>query len=276
VVWRGSVFGHNLTSDIELAGHELLARPLADLAVRVVDAVSFEGVRIDRDQNARFQVWQWPGHLGFDVVGVGQAVVLTDAGAVLVDRSLADSSECRHLLATLVLPRLLVARGHLALHGAGVVVRGVCVAILGDTTIGKSSLAAEAMSRGHGVLTDDCLLIDVVGRRAWPGERVMRPRHFEASGAMNRRDVPIAFRDGAVPLGAFVVVHRRGPSSEFRGVEGRRRSALVHPHAFVSSDGSIAPSLRGVLAVTLSVPVYEGETAEGDVAGSLDAILAVS
>jgi hypothetical protein len=86
----------------------------------------------------------------------------------------------RHLLLDQVVPRLRARRGALVLHGALVDVEGVgSLLFLGDSGRGKSTLSAAFEQAGHGVLTDDCVLVEAQsglalafpsypGFRLWP------------------------------------------------------------------------------------------------------------
>lgn len=55
---------------------------------------------------------------------------------------------------------LLYQRGYLIFHGTAVNINGNGVAFLGDCGMGKSTIAAALVIRGHGLLTDDVLVID--------------------------------------------------------------------------------------------------------------------
>jgi hypothetical protein len=245
-MWRGSLYGHNLTSALALAGQPWLDAPLGTMTIGVEDSVQLVGDRIDLDLNERFHVYEQPDGFGFEIVGIGSAVASLSNLAIVVDRALEAEIGCDHVLATFVIPRVLVASGLLALHAAGIVVGGRCVAIVGDTEVGKSSLAAEAALRGMQVLSDDCLVFDRDTDRIWPGERTMRPRQY-AMGSMTRAERALPATVDPVSLGAVVVVTGRGPRAAFTHVDRRLAGTIVHQHAFVSSSASIGPSLRRVM-----------------------------
>lgn len=264
---RVSLYGYNITSSIPLAGHEWLERPLGRLAVETAASVSIAGERIDGDVSPRVRVYETDRSLSFEVVGVGATVAWLNDGLVVCDASFAGSVDGPHLLATLVLPRVLVAFGHLALHGAGIVTPQGCVAVVADTGTGKSTLTECAGFRGLGVVTDDCLLVDGDGS-VWPGERVIRPRR-ESS----RPELALASIDGPMPLVAVVVVSGRGPEAMFDRLPLLEAIAAVHVHAFVAAERTVARSLRGVAEICASVPVFRGDIADGDPNRSLDAIL---
>jgi hypothetical protein len=66
------------------------------------------------------------------------------------------ASTVRHLLVDQVVPRLLGHRGNLVVHGSAVVIDGQAVAFVGESGMGKSTLAAYLHQQGHEILTDDC------------------------------------------------------------------------------------------------------------------------
>jgi hypothetical protein len=74
-----------------------------------------------------------------------------------------DGETGRHLLLDQVLPRALAAQGALVLHGATVTVGGKAIALVGQTGVGKSTLAAALAARGHVLLADDGAVVEVSG-----------------------------------------------------------------------------------------------------------------
>jgi hypothetical protein len=85
----------------------------------------------------------------------------------------------RHLFIDAVFPHILNLKGHDALHATAVNGPAGCCAFLGNSGIGKSTLAAALVRRGWQLVCDDCLHFDVVadgvtvvpgyaGLRLWP------------------------------------------------------------------------------------------------------------
>lgn len=72
-----------------------------------------------------------------------------------------DMRELRAFLLERVLAELLRLRGRLLLHASGVVLRGGVVAIAGRSGLGKSTLAAVLHTRGHPVIADDLISIQL-------------------------------------------------------------------------------------------------------------------
>jgi len=69
----------------------------------------------------------------------------------------------RHLLIDQVIPRILGQRGSLVVHGSAVAVEGKAVVFVGESGLGKSTLAAYLHLQGHPLLTDDCLEVTGIG-----------------------------------------------------------------------------------------------------------------
>jgi hypothetical protein len=60
-----------------------------------------------------------------------------------------------------VLPRVLDDLGHLMIHGSAIDTPNGAVIFIGDTGLGKSTLAASFESAGIGLLSDDCMRLTV-------------------------------------------------------------------------------------------------------------------
>ena len=125
-----------------------------------------------------------------------------------------------HLWLNQVLPLALTRQGKLVLHGSAVGVEGRGVAFLGDSGMGKSTLAASFAVSGTHFLTDDGLLLEQEnGRptvvpshpsvRLWPdSEEALLPQGCDRAPAVSFTDKArllagpaIAFRSEPAPLG---------------------------------------------------------------------------
>lgn len=101
-----------------------------------------------------------------------------DAGTIAVDGKVGlDVHTLEHLLLDQALPRLLAARGHLMAHASLVQIGAHCVAFLGRSGWGKSTLAGLLHRRGFTALCDDCARLDlsagmVLATPAYPGMRL--------------------------------------------------------------------------------------------------------
>ena len=65
----------------------------------------------------------------------------------------------RHLLLNQVLPRVLSQQGKLVLHAGAIEVGGQCVAFLGQTGSGKSTLTASFQAQNYPLLSDDTIVV---------------------------------------------------------------------------------------------------------------------
>lgn len=98
----------------------------------------------------------------------------------------------RHALLDQIIPMYLGQLGRQVLHASAVELPdGQVVAFVGDSGLGKSTLAAAFAVRGAKVLTDDCLLIDeqdgnLVARGNYPGIRLLddSAQHYFGAGGI--------------------------------------------------------------------------------------------
>jgi hypothetical protein len=129
-----------------------------------------------------------------------------------------------------VIPRLLFHKGRMVMHASAVVLsNGLAVAFLGNSGLGKSTLAASFHRSGARLVTDDCLLLEkrgssLVGIPAYPSLRLW-PDSMAALLTGTGRYLPVAhdtgkFRmtvdsgqagKGPVPLSALFIL---GESSD--------------------------------------------------------------
>lgn len=100
----------------------------------------------------------WDGVGTFQVRGGTEITVDPEPGVSL--------QRVRLFLLGAALGTLLHQRGLLVLHGSAVSIDGAAVAFLGSKWCGKSTIAAVLNSRGHELVSDDVLAIEVKGARA--------------------------------------------------------------------------------------------------------------
>ena len=102
----------------------------------------------------------------------------------------------RHLLLDQVLPLVLNLKGREALHATAILTPpGVC-AFVGPTGAGKSTLAASFLRAGYAILSDDCLVVEIVSGEifatpAYPSLRLW-PDSFEALRGVADGSQPVA------------------------------------------------------------------------------------
>lgn len=97
-------------------------------------------------------VLRFPGLADFDVRPLEQAI-----DCYAPDGTPANT--LRHLVLDQVLPLIVGTADSIALHGSVVAAGGGAIAFLGESGLGKSTLAAMLGRRGCAVLSDDCCLL---------------------------------------------------------------------------------------------------------------------
>lgn len=75
-----------------------------------------------------------------------------------------DEASIRVFLLGSCLGALLFQRGLLVLHGNAIRVGDACLVCAGDSGVGKSTLAAAFMQRGHEILADDVVAVNSAGQ----------------------------------------------------------------------------------------------------------------
>lgn len=133
-------------------------------------------------------------------------VVSADGARIAID---ADGSapDTAHLLLHQVLPLAVSRLGRFVLHACAVETPHGAVALIGDSGVGKSTLAAAFCSRGFPLVADDALVVDLDddqvrtwptadGLRLWadamPAARVLQPAAVAPSGRKHRVPAPLA------------------------------------------------------------------------------------
>ena len=169
----------------------------------------------------------WPrrGTLGKDLIlafeGEGGARIGRDLSRIEGWREPETPDDrFRHLLLNQVLPRLLALRGRTVLHGSAVAIGSAAVGFLGDSGMGKSTLAASFGLNGYEVLADDGLVLDdtSAGFVVVPSFPTLRLLDASASALLRRSpqsvgkhaitEAELPFSDEVKPLaGLFVITH---------------------------------------------------------------------
>lgn len=95
--------------------------------------------------------------------------LVSGGNEIIIDKfSEADDDVLRLFLLGSAFGAVLHQRGYLPLHGNGILYNGECIAFLGRSGIGKSTLAAAFVKRGYRLLTDDVCTI-----KTFPDGRAM-------------------------------------------------------------------------------------------------------
>jgi hypothetical protein len=128
---------------------------------------------------------RFPDLADFEVSASGKSVAAYPAPGT-------DEVTLEHLYINQVVPLALSRQGRPAFHASVVTVPGGCVAFLGKTGMGKSTLAASFALEDAAFLTDDALIIDENdGIRAMPSRASLRLWE-DSVEALMPRDAPQA------------------------------------------------------------------------------------
>ena len=214
---------------------------------------------------------EWP-EVRLTVRG-GKEVIL-ETGAT------AELNLLRHLVNGIGLGIALHQRGTFTLHASAVAIGRAAVAIAGPKGAGKSTLAAALNARGHLLISDDVVALDVTHDaaprvRPGPGNLNLWPDSAKATGqdlsALNRifsgspklvGCLPSTTSFDPVPLSAVVILS--GETSE-APLEMNRlplmeafRQLVSHSHAlrWVDDAGCLPVHLKQCRAVLDYVPVF--------------------
>lgn len=142
-----------------------------------------------------------------------------------------DSNTLYHLILDQLVPRILALQGNPLLHASAVSINGTSEAIvfLGDSGVGKSSIAAYFCKQGASLITEDSLLIskneklELLATPAYPGIRLWNdsygrfaPKHLNPDTALNTppnkkhslqfSNFPFDFCEQALPISAFYLL----------------------------------------------------------------------
>jgi hypothetical protein len=189
----------------------------------------------------------------------------------------ASPESVRHVLLDQALPRLIAQRGDFTLHGAAIqLAPNRAIVVVGDSGMGKSTLASAFARAGIRVLTDDCLRVQVngdsaqviptySGLRLWPDSLAqLFPGHDTRSTPMadysDKRRLTLASAMDPVALEAVYVL--RSPHGNDIATE--RLSAQAACMALVRNSfqldlgdsAHVGHMLRHAARVAETVPVH--------------------
>lgn len=102
-----------------------------------------------------------PGEVSFGCDGAGRFLIGRGNEIVIDPAEGADDDVLRMMVLGPALAILLHQRGLLVLHGSAVAIHGTVVAFLGSEGAGKSTTAAALHARGHDVVADDVVAIQM-------------------------------------------------------------------------------------------------------------------
>ena len=266
--------GHRLASALPLP--ELPSLPTtskADFVVEVSDStvipatgtVAWQHNFTDSRGDHAFRCFRVGDAYGFDFPTVAQAWVTPDNRIRLSRGFEASIESLRHVLLDQVLPRVLAQRGHAVLHGAAVRTReGRTLLMLGDSGMGKSTLAAAFACAGAEVLSDDGVLLDFAGAgvrvvpcysglRLWPDSltTVLAERAAESTPMSHYNDKRRLMQPGAGDtrhaIDAVLLLQRRSDAIVFAPVGAQAACMALVANAFQLDLGDHG-NLRRLLA----------------------------
>ncbi len=209
------IFDLRLESNVVIAELPLDRAGVADLRFRIVD---------QPPSNITPECWQHEWRGAGDRIAV--AVAEIDDGSLLRFADIADfhldaahttitgyrypetpAGALRHLLIDQVIPRVLAHQGAIVIHASAARVHRDCVAFLGPSGTGKSTLAASFLATGGAPFADDALqliagsegvaaITGYPGLRIWPpSESILNARAWQGplqmDGTAKRRYTPL-------------------------------------------------------------------------------------
>lgn len=274
-----AAFGLRIGSDLPLP-NLIRAEPGADIRIRLHNfaegeiesemsaAERFERagciVRMSADKNS----CEWKG-IGRSLVRHGTEILIEPAKGT-------DPSALAPFICGALMGSLLCQRGSLVLHGSMVLVDGEGYGILGDKGAGKSTLAAHLRNRGHLLVTDDLIPVDLAGdavttRSGYPqiglwsdsaGSIGLDPDELpRVNSLFDKRSfaVPGGFYEGKVPVKYLFVLEDSGTPEILR--LGPRESFIevvknTYLNRYLRALNQTAEHFRQCEAIVRSVPVF--------------------
>jgi hypothetical protein len=177
------------------------------------------------------------------------------------------ADELQRLLLDQVVPRVLAGQGHSVLHASAVLAPQGVLAFVGDSGVGKSTLAARLAAAGLPVMADDALvvekpLVDAAAGRwlahgAYPGLRLDDP----SSGGKRRVAAGIRFAAGPQPLAAVYLLDRAesGAPPGRRPLAGATALASLLRHSYRLDAGGrdeVAHGFERLAELVRQVPLW--------------------
>lgn len=155
--YQYSAYGLVISSELELPELPCAAASRPDVTVRI-EPIDHLLVERGSDGNC-FQTAPGLAYLYWEVVG---AFLISHGTEIIIDpKPGVDDKLLRLPLLGMVFSVLLHQRGLLALHASAVAIDGAAVAFLGRQGQGKSTMAAALNARGHPLVADDVVAIDL-------------------------------------------------------------------------------------------------------------------
>lgn len=166
-----------------------------------------------------------------------------------------------------IVPMALHAYGFETLHGSGVAIRGGVVALCAPPRNGKSTIAFALGQRGHAVVADDSVVLDLEPARPevvpLPFEVRLRGRSAAHFSQPSKREVKVGETSvngvGRSRLAAVVLLSQGGVevAAERLSPEAAFKALLAQSQIFsVSAQTRKGAMMRNYLRLAGAVPVY--------------------
>ncbi len=291
-------WAYQLRIDSELALPELLVAPaaespeVADVLIRLGDAG--QGADAGRRQIGPY-AWCTTDELWLDIPKVARFLIQHGNHIVIQPQPGADEDSVRLFLLGSAFGALLSQRDMLVLHGNAIRIGDQCLVCVGTSGIGKSTLAAGFLQRGHAILADDVVPIDAAGRAlpAFPRVKLWRDsaEHLGVDTTnlqrlrpgLSKFNYPLGTRFERQPLPVrWVYLLDKGAveQPQFVATQGMQRfMPLFHNtyrRRFIEGMGRRSEHLQrcSILASNAHVVRVQRPMAGFDVDGLIDAMLA--
>lgn len=279
--------GARPVTTVELVAEEAIDRDWAEAGAERILEEAFDG------DPAPARTIDVHHELGYRLYArhFGLARVAADGASVVCAPPGRAEWDWQRFLVGRVLPWASVLRGYEAFHASAVAIRGRAVAFVGDTGMGKTSLALRLVAAGAEFLADDVLSLDVTAGGpvahagaglacVRPAERAaIAPETWERLGTVLGHSgktylaVPVA--DDPLPLGAIYFLRAEGEAAIEPMPRPDPRLLLASTFVLgVRTPRRLANQLDVCAAVAREVPAFGlTVTAAGD-AGELAAAVA--
>jgi len=281
-VYNYSAYNLRISSELALPELQSSAPGFADVTIRFGNVDWAPTLSAFSQDEMCFEVASGDAHFYWASLGKFRVRAGT---AILID-PLPGVEECLLRLPLLgtVLAVLLHQRGYLVLHASAVAVNGESIIFLGNKGWGKSTMAATLYGRGHELLADDVVAVDVgdSGRpMVMPGfpqfklypEALMASLgdDFEAlpelADGYEKRGRPASDRFAQQPLPLRSVYGLgSGPVSTLKALESQSALLLLITNSYMARFGKqllhgeeAATHLRQCASVVRQVSVYRLE-----------------
>jgi hypothetical protein len=180
-----------------------------------------------------------------DFPGTGRFLVRNGNEILIEPATSSDESEIRVYLLGTAFGVLCHQRGIPPLHASAIDIADGCVAFVGETGAGKSTLVAALAARGHQVIADDVCFLhlgDKAEVQVWPGMR--RIRLWQDAMVALRRDGPGVERE-IHGYNKYLIPVR--PSRN--ATEPRHLRRVYHLHAALDRDTPCVDRLHGAAVI---------------------------